>query len=106
MAETVEELNVDWEEDGQLVTKTLKSEVLTKGSWTTIMFLYQEMDRKSGQWREPKITIRRYQKVRGNYMQKSKFNMSSANQANRIAQVIHDWTPELGKSPSEAESEE
>ena len=49
MAETIDELTIQYEEDGQVLRKQLDKEVLSKGSWTTIMFLYQDLDRKTGE---------------------------------------------------------
>ena len=38
MAETIDELTIQYEEDGQILRKQLDKEVLSKGSWATIMF--------------------------------------------------------------------
>ena len=91
MAETIDELTIHYEEDGQVLRKQLDKEVLSKGSWTTIMFLYQDLDRKTGDYGQQKISIRRYQKREGTYLQRSKFEISSPNQARAIRDKIHDW---------------
>ncbi len=91
MAETVEEITIKYEDDGQLLVKELKKEILSKGAWTTIMFFYQDMDRKSGNYNDPKISIRRYKKVGGTYRQQSKFNIGSAKQAKQISDTIKQW---------------
>ena len=57
MAETIDELTYDYEEDGRLVRKELAREVLSKGAWSTIMFLFQELDRQKDEWRPPKCAI-------------------------------------------------
>ena len=57
MAETIDEITYDYEDEGKLVRKTLKKEVLTRGGWSTIMFLYEELDRKSGKFGAPKIAF-------------------------------------------------
>ncbi len=93
MAETVEELTIQYEEDGQVLRKELDKEVLSKGSWATIMFLYQDLDRKSGDYGPQKISIRRYQKREGTYLQRSKFEISSANQARSVCRTIEEWLP-------------
>ena len=54
MARTVDELTFDYEDQGQLVRKELKKVVLSKGAWATVMFYYQDLDRKTGMYREPK----------------------------------------------------
>ena len=94
MAETVEELTIQYEEDGQVLRKELDKEVLSKGSWATLMYLYQDLDRKSGDYGPQKISIRRYQKREGAYIQRSKFEISSANQARSICRTIEEWLPE------------
>lgn len=91
MAESLEELTYDWEEEGQLVRKEINREVLTKGSWATVMFQYQELDRESGQYRDPKVAIVRYRKTGGNYRKQSSFNISSAKQAKQIIEVLNKW---------------
>ena len=94
MAETIDELSIQYEEDGQVLRKQLDKEVLSKGSWTTIMFLYQDLDRKSGEYGPHKVSIRRYQKREGSYLQRSKFEISSPNQARAVRDRIDNWFPD------------
>ena len=94
MAETIDELTINYEEDGQVLRKQLEKHVLTKGSWTTIMFLYQDLDRKSGEDGHHKASIRRYQKREGTYLQRSKFEISSPKQARAIRDQIGEWFPD------------
>jgi hypothetical protein len=91
MAETIEELSYDYEEDGKLVRKELERHVLSKGAWATLMFLYQELDRKSESWRAPKVAIVRYKKWNGVYRKQSGFNISSEKQARQIVGAIEKW---------------
>lgn len=94
MAESVEELNITFEEEGVEVVKQLDKFVLSKGAWVTMMFLYQEFDKKENDYGEPKVSIRRYQKRNDQYFQKSKFNISSKKQAMQIIDVLKQWYPE------------
>ena len=94
MAETVDELTIQYEEEGKVLRKQLDKEVLSKGSWTTIMFLYQDLDRKSGEYGPHKVSIRRYQKRDGSYLPRSKFEISSPRQALAIRDKIGNWFPE------------
>jgi hypothetical protein len=90
MAETVDEITIDWkDENGQQLVKQVKKEVLTSGAWSTIMFMYQDLDKKSGEFGPKKIRVARYQK-RG-----SKFNISSARQARQIVDIIKTWLTEM-----------
>jgi hypothetical protein len=95
MAETLDELTYNYEEDGTLVRKELDRVVLTKGGWATMMFLFQELDRKSGQFRAPKMAIVRFKKWKGSYRKQSSFNISNEKQARQIAGVFESWYPKI-----------
>ena len=94
MSADVNDLTVNYEEDGTLVVKELDKEILSKGAWTTIIFRYQDLNRTSGEYGPEKYTIRRYQKLKGNYMPKSKFNISSKAQAQKIIEALGRWASE------------
>ena len=91
MATTVDELTVTYEENGIETVKELDKQVLTKGAWSTIIFRYQDWDRQKEQYGPDKYTIRRYQKRNGQYQQKSKFNISSKDQAEKIIEALQNW---------------
>jgi len=91
MAANVDEISINYTEEGVLVVKELDKEILTKGAWSTIMFKYQDWDRKKNEYGPEKFSIRRYQKRNGEYQQKSKFNISSAEQAGKIIEVLQKW---------------
>ena len=96
MAETIDELSVDWkDENGQYLVKQVKKEVLTSGAWSTVMFMYRDFDKKNGEFGPKKIRVVRYQKRGGKFMAQSKFNISSAKQAKRIIEIIQNWLPEM-----------
>jgi hypothetical protein len=77
-----------------MTVKELDKVVLTKGAWATVMFRYQDLDRKTGDFGPDKYTIRRYQKRNGEYSQRSKFNISSRDQASQIIEALTKWTNE------------
>ena len=91
MTSSIDELTVDYSEEGQLVVKQLDKQVLSKGAWTTIIFRYQDWDNKKQAYGADKYTIRRYQKKNGEYKQRSKFNISSPDQAEKIIQALQLW---------------
>ena len=93
MAEKIEDLTLDYEEEGVVVRKTIDKHVLTKGAWSTVAFLYTEVDRKSGQMGAAKMSVRRYRKRDEKYREDSKFSISSANQARQLAELIGKWFP-------------
>jgi hypothetical protein len=96
MAETLDEISYNYEEDGKLVRKEVAREVLTKGAWATMMFLFQELDKKTEEWRAPKAAIVRYKKWNGNYRKQSGFNISSEKQAKQIMAALEKWYGEDG----------
>jgi hypothetical protein len=91
VASEIDELTVQYEEDGLVTVKELDKKVLTKGAWSTIIYRYQDWDRKKEEYGKDKYTIRRYQKRNGQYMQKSKFNISSQDQARSIIEALEGW---------------
>lgn len=91
MSATIDDLTINYEEDGVLVVKETGKEVLSKGAWTTILYRYNNLDRKTGEYGKDMFTIRRYQKRQGEYMMKSKFNISSSEQAKKIISKLGDW---------------
>jgi hypothetical protein len=92
MAATIDELTISYKEDGIDIVKELDKVVLSKGAWTTIMFRYQEWNRGKGEYGPDKYSIRRYQKRSGQYLPKSKFNISSRDQAKAIIDALQKWT--------------
>ena len=91
MATTVEELTVTYVEDGIETIKELDKKVLTKGAWSTVIYRYQDWNRSKEEYGPDKYTIRRYQKRNGEYQQKSKFNISSKDQAEKVIEALQGW---------------
>lgn len=91
MAATVDEITINYTEDEQLIVQELDKVILSKGAWTTILFRYQEWNRAKGEYGPEKYSIRRYQKVNGTYRPKSKFNISSKAQAEKIVEALNGW---------------
>jgi len=91
MSSDLSELTINYEEDGLLLVKELDKEVLSKGAWTTILFRYQNWNKGKEEYSKDMFTIRRYQKREGEYLPKSKFNISSSEQAQKIITVLQKW---------------
>jgi hypothetical protein len=94
MSATVEDLTINYEEDGVQIVKETGKEILSKGAWTTILYRFKNLDRKTGELGKDMYTIRRYQKRQGEYITKSKFNISSTEQAKKIIDTLTKWTNE------------
>lgn len=94
MAENVEDLTIEYVEDGITTIKELDKEVLTKGAWATLLYRYQDWNRSKQEYGADKYSIRRYQKRNGVYQQRSKFNISSKEQAEKIITILQKWITE------------
>ncbi|WP_133126768.1 hypothetical protein [Legionella nagasakiensis] len=97
MSDTIEDLTMSYSENGVQTVKELNKYILSKGAWTTILFQYQDWDHKNQDYGPVKYSIRRYQKRNNQYWQKSKFNISSEEQARKIIQVLSQWLDEEAK---------
>ncbi|MBE0582896.1 MAG: hypothetical protein IH612_03950 [Desulfofustis sp.] len=94
MSEDVEALTVQYEENGVILVKELDKEILSKGAWATVLFRYRNLNKATGDYGEDMYAIRRYQKRQGSYIPKSKFNISSPEQAKKIVAALTRWTQE------------
>lgn len=91
MSAGLDELTINYEEDGVFLVKELDKEILSKGAWVTILYRYQNWDKNKGEYGKDMFTIRRYQKREGEYFSKSKFNISSREQAQKIISALQKW---------------
>ena len=91
MAADVDDITIEYEEDGVILVKELDKEILSKGAWATILFRYQQWDKRKKEYGDDSYAIRRYQKVHGEFMQKSKFTISSRKQAEKIVEALQRW---------------
>jgi len=91
MAEKIDDITIEYMEGDIITVKQLKKEVLTRGAWTTIIFEYQDWDKRKEDYGPSKYSIRRYQKKNNEYRQKSKFNISNKEQAQKIIDTLLEW---------------
>jgi len=91
MAESIDDITVNYEENGVLLVKELDKAVLSRGAWATIIFRTQEWAPKTESYGPDKYVIRRYRKMNGEFRSQSKFAISSADQARKIIEVLSAW---------------
>jgi hypothetical protein len=91
MASTIDDITIEYVDGGVVTLKQLEKVVLSKGAWTTIIFKYQDWDAKKNTYGPVKYSIRRYQKKNNEYKSKSKFNISSKDQAQKIIDTLNSW---------------
>ncbi len=94
MFESIDDITINYEEGDVLLVKELDKEILSKGAWTTIVFKYQDWSPKNEEYGKIKYTIRRYRKLNGEYQQKSKFNISSPDQARKLITTLQKFLDE------------
>lgn len=94
MFSEVDDITIDYEEDGVQVVKELDKAVLSRGAWATIIFRYRQWERGKEDYGPDRYTLRRYRKVDGEYRQQAKFNISSADQARKITRALEGWLRE------------
>ena len=105
MSSTIEELGISYEEEGIEVIKELDKAVLTKGTWATLVFRYQQWEPAKEAYSEDKYTIRRYRKMKGEYRAQSKFNISNAEQARKLIEILREWTGDGSAEEAKVEVE-
>ncbi|MGD9201694.1 MAG: hypothetical protein PVI26_09040 [Chitinispirillia bacterium] len=94
MASNVNDITIFYEEEGKEIVKEIDKKILSQGAWATIIFQYKQWERGKEKYSDNRYTIRRYRKRNGEYMQQSKFNISSKEQALKIVAALQNWTKE------------
>ena len=97
MASKVEEITIEYVDGGITTIKEVDKVILSKGAWATIIFKYQDWDKKKEAYGPFKYSIRRYQKKNNEYRPKSKFNISSDDQAQKIIDSLNNWIGQGGE---------
>lgn len=95
MSSTIDEITINYEEDGVLLVKEVDKEILSKGLNTTIFFRYKEYIADADDYGPDKFTIRRYKKIGGEFRQQAKFNISSVRQGKLIAETLTRWLKDV-----------
>ena len=94
MFSDVDDITINYEEDGVRVVEELDKAILSKGAWATISFRYRQWEQSKGDYGPDRFTIRRYRKMNDEYRQQAKFNISSVDQARKIVETLSGWIRE------------
>ena len=94
MFSDIDEITINYEEDGLQVIQELDKVVLSKGAWATIIFRYRQWEQSKEDYGPDRFTIRRYRKMNDEYRQQAKFNISSIDQAKKIVDALNGWIAE------------
>jgi hypothetical protein len=74
--ETIDDITIAYEEEGETLVEELDKVVLQRGVWAVVLFRYRERSKKNDGFDPPKAAIRRYQKYKGAYRKKDAVNLS------------------------------
>jgi len=94
MSESADDLTVDYSERGVRLVQELDKVVLSRGAWTTVVFKYREWDARREDYGPVRFSVRRYQKRNDRYQPRSKFTISSADQARKLIAALDRWVDE------------
>jgi hypothetical protein len=92
----IDDITINYEEDGVQVVDELDKAVLSRGAWVTIIFRYRQWEQSKEDYGPDRFTIRRYRKINDEYRQQAKFNISSIDQAKKIIEALNGWIEEAG----------
>ena len=87
----LELITVDYEEDGVLIRKQIDSVIISRGAWPLVLYLYQEIDPATDNYKEPRAMLVKYRKVRGVYRKHSSINITNSAHALKISEVLQKW---------------
>lgn len=98
-AEDIDDITIEFEEDGIQVVRQEAREVVARGTWPVLVFAYRERDPKTGEFGGLKFSLRKFRKTRGVYRMESKFNIGNPDQARSIAETLARWASEASIDP-------
>ena len=93
-AEDIDEITVNYEEDGVLLVKEEAKVVIARGAWPVLAFLYRELVPATKEYGAKKVTLRKFRKQHGTYRIEAKLNIGNLTQAAAIAEALRVWSAE------------
>ena len=103
MNESIDDVTIQFEDNGRIVLKVVDKVILSRGAWATVLFRYQEWRPKQNDYGPDKYSIRRYRKMNGEYRSQSKFTISSADQAQKIIDALNGWLKESAEKDGKSQ---
>ena len=94
MSATADDLTVDYSERGVQLVQELDKVILTRGAWATVVFKYREWEARRDDYGPVRFSVRRYQKRHDRYHPRSKFTISSVDQARKLIAALDRWVEE------------
>ena len=90
-------LTVRFEENGVLQVEELQRAVLSSTpAWATLAFLARERDASSGEFKAPRVSLRRYKRRAGRFVVDKHFTITTRAQALALASTLALWFADEG----------
>lgn len=90
--ETAADLTWDWWEEGRLVRQELDKQILSSAcGWVRIAYLYRDLARAAGLWKEPRVGIVLYRREKGIFRRKGPACNLNPRQYYVIMRTAEDW---------------
>ena len=79
------------EHDDETALEELGRRVLSRGSWTTMVFLVKTRNGPEAPWEGPFLWLHRYQKVAQGYKLVSRFHTTDKGQMDALLDALREW---------------
>ena len=79
------------EHDDETGLEELGRRVLSRGPWTSVVFLVKTRSGPEGAWEGPFLWLHRYQKVAQGWKLVSRFHTTETAQLNGLLKALKDW---------------
>jgi hypothetical protein len=100
----IDDVSFEAEADGRLVRRQLARQVLSRGSWPTALYLYQELDPRTDEWRPAKVALVRFQSKRGQLRKHASITLGAA-QARAAAAQLTAWLADVPDDGGDGDDE-
>jgi hypothetical protein len=101
----IDDVSFEAEADGRLVRRQLARQVLSRGSWPTAMYLYQELDPRTDAWKPAKVALVRFQSKRGQLRKHASITLGAA-QAREVAARLTAWLADVPADEGAADDDD
>ncbi len=100
-------LTVRFEEGGVLQVEELQRAVLSSSpAWVTLAFLARERDPATGEFRAPRVSLRRYKRRAGRFVVDKHFTLTNRAQALSLADTLATWFAEGGPAATDSSDDD
>ena len=87
--EDIDDITLELEQDGELVIRQEERQVIARGAWPLVAFLYRERG-ADGSFGPPKVSVRRFRRQHDAYRLEGKLNLS-LQQVRDLASLFQRW---------------